>query len=218
MKLKKIIKWFICGLLFLAFLTIMLFVIIKNDLTIDSNVYSFMKANIINDKLTPFVKVLTQFCGEITITCFTIVLFIIAMFKNKKLALAIALNIIVSVILNNVIKFIISRPRPLEENRLIHASGYSFPSGHAMNGIVFYGFLVYLIYKMIKNKPLKYSLIILINILVFLVGLSRIYLGVHYTSDVIAGYLFGFAYLIISISLLRKFNVIKGEIKNETTN
>ena len=218
MKLKKIIKWIICGLLFLSFLTIMLFVIIKKDLAIDSNVYSFMKANIINDKLTPFVKVLTQFCGEITITCFTIVLFIIFMFKNKKLALAIALNIIVSVILNNVIKFIISRPRPLEENRLIHASGYSFPSGHAMNGIVFYGFLVYLIYKMIKNKPLKYSLIILINILVFLVGLSRIYLGVHYTSDVIAGYLFGFAYLIISISLLRKFNVIKGEIKNETTN
>lgn len=218
MKLKKIIKWIICGLLFLSFFTIMLFVIVKKYLVIDNNVYSFMKANIINENLTPFVKVLTQFCGEITITCFAIVLFIILMIKNKKLALFMALNIICSVILNNAIKFIILRPRPLEENRLIHASGYSFPSGHAMNGIVFYGFLVYLLYKMIKNKPLKYSLMILINIVVFLVGLSRIYLGVHYTSDVIAGYLFGFAYLIISISLLRKFNIIKGEIKNEATN
>lgn len=218
MKLKRIIKWLICGLLLLSFLIIMLFVIIKKDLVFDTNVYNFMKNNIINETLTSFVKVLTQFCGEITITCFAIILFIIFMFKNKKLSLAIALNIIGSVILNNVIKFIISRPRPLLENRLIHASGYSFPSGHAMNGIVFYGFLVYMIYKMIKNKALKYSLIILINILVFLVGLSRIYLGVHYASDVLAGYLFGFAYLIISISLIKKLNIIKGETKNETTN
>ena len=64
---------------------------------------------------------------------------------------------------------------------------------------------MYLIYKYIKNKYLKYSLIILLGILICLIGISRIYLGVHYTSDVVAGFLISIPYLIVYISIAKKY-------------
>lgn len=69
-----------------------------------------------------------------------------------------------------------------------------------MASLAFYGYLIYLIYKNVKNKKLKITLCILLSILILLIGISRIYLGVHYTSDVIAGLCFSVAYLIIMIN------------------
>ena len=74
-----------------------------------------------------------------------------------------------------------------------------------MVSMAFYGYLMYLIYKYIKNKYLKYSLIILLGILICLIGISRIYLGVHYTSDVLAGFLISIPYLIVYISIAKKY-------------
>ena len=68
-----------------------------------------------------------------------------------------------------------------------------------MISMAFYGFLIYLIYKYVKNKKLKYISITLISILIIFIGISRIYLGVHYTSDILAGFLFSISYLIIFI-------------------
>ena len=93
------------------------------------------------------------------------------------------------------------RPRPTE-HRIIDESGYSFPSGHSMVSAAFYGFLIYLIYKNVKNKYLKWGLITILSLLVFLIGVSRIYLGVHYTSDVLAGFLVAISYLIIFITAI----------------
>ena len=70
-----------------------------------------------------------------------------------------------------------------------------------MISATFYGFLIYLIYKNVKNKYLKYSLITMLVILILLIGTSRIYLGVHYTSDVLAGFLIAISYLIIFITV-----------------
>ena len=63
----------------------------------------------------------------------------------------------------------------------------------------YYGYLIYLIYCKVNNKFLKYGLIVLLVSLIILIGISRIYLGVHYTSDVLAGFLISIAYLIIYI-------------------
>ena len=73
-----------------------------------------------------------------------------------------------------------------------------------MVSMAFYGNLIYLIYRYIKNKYIKWLLILLLSILICLIGLSRIYLGVHYTSDVLGGFLLSISYLVVYISLIKK--------------
>lgn len=103
--------------------------------------------------------------------------------------------------LNHVFKVAIARPRPTGDH-LVEVSGYSFPSGHAMISIGFYGFVAFLLYKELKEKTSKAIFIPwLFGILIFCIGLSRIYLGVHYPSDVIAGFLIGGLWLTFCIIL-----------------
>lgn len=133
-----------------------------------------------------------------------ITLILIIAIKNKKIKIAIALNIIIEPILNTTLKNIFVRPRPIDY-RLIEETGYSFPSGHSMASMAFYGLLIYLIYKNVKNKYLKWTLILVLSVLIILIGFSRIYLGVHYTSDVLGGFLISLSYLIIYTNCIKKF-------------
>ena len=158
--------------------------------------YNFIKKYLIKEQVTPIMKIITFFGGATCLISLTIILLIII--KNKKIGLLIGINLITITILNQLFKFILMRPRPTEY-RIINESGYSFPSGHSMISMAYYGFIIYIIYKYIKNKKIKYILITLISILIIFIGISRIYLGVHYTSDVLAGFLFSISYLIIYI-------------------
>ncbi|UOK59735.1 phosphatase PAP2 family protein [Bacillus sp. OVS6] len=88
-------------------------------------------------------------------------------------------------------------------NPLITESGYSFPSGHSMVSFSFLGILAYLLTLMVKKKSLKVLIMALFFFIVFLIGFSRIYLGVHYPSDVIAGFAAGGAWLVICIVALK---------------
>ena len=136
----------------------------------------------------------------------TIALFI--SIKNKKIRLSIFSNLVIITILNQLLKRILQRPRPTEY-RIIEETGYSFPSGHSMISMAFYGYLIYLIYKYVKNKYIKWISIILLSILICVIGISRIYLGVHYTSDVLGGFLISISYLIIYISVVNKYLLVK---------
>ena len=129
--------------------------------------------------------------------------FIMAFSKNKKNALYIGLNVLLCFLLNQTFKFIFARTRPIDIN-LIVENGYSFPSGHSMVSLAFYGFFIYIIAhkKMKKKKKIFYSS--LLALLTLLIGISRIYLGVHYASDVIAGFALSMAYLIIFIIIFYK--------------
>lgn len=78
-----------------------------------------------------------------------------------------------------------------------YRNGFSFPSGHAMVTMAFYGYLLYVVVKLVKRKWVRNSLIVLFVSIIFLVGLSRIYLGVHYVTDVLAGYSISLVYLFL---------------------
>lgn len=97
-------------------------------------------------------------------------------------------------------------------NQQIDAGGYSFPSGHAMGSLIFYGFIVYLILrsKLSKTKKKVYSVVLIL--LIILIATSRIYLGVHFPSDVIAGQAGGLAWLLVCIISLE---VVKMKTCNE---
>jgi membrane-associated phospholipid phosphatase len=105
--------------------------------------------------------------------------------------------------LNAAIKLIIHRPRPLAS--LVHVmqilNSYSFPSGHVMFYTVFFGFLIFIIYTRLRATPFRNLLLILFGSLVGLVGVSRIYLGEHWASDVLGGYLLGSLCLLVAIRI-----------------
>jgi membrane-associated phospholipid phosphatase len=95
------------------------------------------------------------------------------------------------------LKFLFNRQRPLIP-LLKEAHGLSFPSGHAFMSLTFFGFVIYKAYTSITNGWLKWSAVILLTFTVMMIGLSRIYLRVHFTSDVLAGYCFA----VVSVTLL----------------
>ena len=199
---KNRIRWIILGLCLILFITIMIFVVIKNDLYIDEYGYSLI-SKLKNENMTNIIKIITNIGGTIIIAVVTILSLFI--FRKKKIDICIILNLLGIFILNNLlIKNIIVRNRPTGIN-IIEENGYSFPSGHTAISTVVYGYLIYLIYNYVSNKKLKYVLISTLSIIILVVGLTRIYLGVHYTSDVLGGYLLGISYLIMFTYVTRNY-------------
>lgn len=204
-KLKEVIiknwKWIVLFVCIIGFLQMAENVFNKEIMKRDVIGYELVSKYLISDFATPIAKVITELGGAmflILITCFLFVLI-----KNKKIGISIIFNLSIITMLNVLLKRIVQRPRP-EEFRIINETGYSFPSGHSMVSMAFYGYLIYLIYKNFKNKYLKWFLITVLGSLIISIGISRIYLGVHYTSDVLSGFLISISYLIIYVSMVEK--------------
>jgi undecaprenyl-diphosphatase len=100
-----------------------------------------------------------------------------------------------------VLKNVFGRERPLIP-LLEEARGMSFPSGHALMSVTFYGLLIYTVYHLWKRPAAKWSMITFLVLLILTIGFSRIYLRVHYTSDVLAGFAAGFLWLVLSLWVL----------------
>ena len=196
------IKWIILFIFLIGFLALAEDVFNKEIMNGDIIGYKFISTFLISDFATPIAKFITNFGGAIFIAVAAIFLAIII--KNKKIGISIFANLVIITGLNQLLKRILQRPRPTEY-RIIQETGYSFPSGHSMISMAFYGYLIYLIYKHVKNKYIKWGSISLLSILICLIGISRIYLGVHYTSDVLGGFLISISYLVIYISAVNKF-------------
>ena len=102
-------------------------------------------------------------------------------------------------------KIIWQRPRPLEVAVYLEKS-WSFPSGHAILAVSLYGFLIYFLWKRFKRWEIRAGALFFGLLIILLVGFSRLYLGVHYLSDVLAGYMIGLFWLMLSISLIKSKN------------
>lgn len=123
-------------------------------------------------------------------------------FDGKKSFKYISINLATAALLNQGLKFLFQRPRP--ELNIIAAMGYSFPSGHSMVSMAFYGFLIYMLLK--TNHSNKYKTIgsILLFMIILMIGFSRIYLGAHYVTDVLAGFALGIIYLVVFTFIIKK--------------
>ena len=191
---KKNIKWVIVLICISIFVYLMQAVWGSHVLPIDTSITK----HFISDTFTPILKVITQFGGTILMIVWAIASLVLI--TNKRIAVSVVSNLVLIALLNNILKLIVHRARPTGF-RLIEETGYSFPSGHSMVSMAFYGYLIYLIYKNVRNTKLRWTLMIGFGLLIFIIGMSRIYLGVHYTSDVFAGFLFSLGYLIVYIKL-----------------
>lgn len=159
----------------------------------DEKVYSFFRP-MISGHITVLFRIITAAGGATFLIVFTVLLMIFR--KEKITRIAIPLNLVSVTILNLVIKEIARRPRPADIG-LVQEIGFSFPSAHAMVNTAFYGFIIYLIFCNEKNKTKRNILCILFAFLILGICSSRIYLGVHYASDVLAGMCLSLTYLAI---------------------
>ena len=198
--IKNNLKWLVLFICLVGFLALAEDVFNKEIMYGDIIGYKIISTFLISDFVTPIAKFITNFGGVIFLSIATVTLFLVI--KNKKIGLSIILNVVIITVLNQLLKRILQRPRPTEF-RIVEETGYSFPSGHSMVSMAFYGYLIYLIYKYIKNKYVKWILIIMLSLLIFSIGISRIYLGVHYTSDVLGGFLLSISYLVVYISSIK---------------
>lgn len=179
----------------------------KDIMSFDEMGYNLVSKYLITDTLTPIAKIITFLGSAYWLIGLSIFLFIVI--KKKKIGISIISNLGLAALTNFLLKQVLQRPRPVG-HRIIDESGYSLPSGHSMVSMAFYGFLIYLVYKKIKNKHLKCFLIALLLVLIVNIGISRIYLGVHYTSDVIAGFLVAISYLIIYANTIKSL-ILEGK-------
>lgn len=133
-------------------------------------------------------------------------------FKKWKYFLQIVFVMAISSLSNLVLKRFINRARPDLEH-LVTVESLSYPSGHAMAAMAFYGFVAYLFYKFKIRKAIKYPVIFILGALILSIGVSRIYLGVHYPSDIIGGFTAGAIWVIFCIILFNLIEVFRRDPK-----
>lgn len=103
--------------------------------------------------------------------------------------------------IDQLLKVLVRRPRP-QGFRLVEALGLSFPSGHSMAAMAFYGYGIWLVRCSTCGLPLGAAIEVALALVIFAVGVSRIYLGVHYASDVLGGFCLSFAWLVLFVHLV----------------
>lgn len=188
-------------ILSLIFIMIMILMLTGNISWFDNTIYKFI-IGFKSDTLTSTMKFITVLANPEIIIFLSIISLLTLIFKYKG-SIYLILTIITSTIINFITKIIIKRDRP-NILRLIEETGYSFPSGHAMGSMCFYGFIIFLINKLNINIIIKRILEVFLSILIFFIGISRVYLGVHYASDIICGFILGFIILIIVKNIIEK--------------
>lgn len=183
---------------FIKFATEML----EKEFTIfDDRVYKIVYS-IASYGMTKVMIFISNLGNPIALAIISIIAIIILLRKKDTICWKVLIiNLIALVIMNLLLKDSFARQRP-DINRLVVESGYSFPSGHAMISTGFYGYLIYLVFNSIKNKS-RYLFSFLIGALIIAICISRIYLGVHYASDVIAGIFAGLSIVSVSCTVLK---------------
>jgi undecaprenyl-diphosphatase len=168
----------------------------------DLAVFHFLSVHVISNSLTGLMKAVTYFASSTFLQiAYGLLVLLYLLKKDIKRAVEIGVIGIGGFLVNYVMKLSFQRQRP-PDPLMEPLQNFSFPSGHATSGFIFYGLLVYLIWKTKLNLTVKYLAAFLLISFALLIGFSRVYLRMHYPSDVLAGFCIGFAWLFLSIWLL----------------
>ena len=154
------------------------------------------------DWLTPLMKAFT-FIGSTKFVLFLIVVgFAILLFavRNRAEAFFFFIALGGTGVLNQTLKFIFKRERP-DIHRLIEETGFSFPSGHTMMAFSLYAVIAYILWRHIRTITSKVLLLFVATFMFAMIGISRIYLGVHYPSDIAGGVAASAFWMIIAVSV-----------------
>ncbi|WP_307739505.1 phosphatase PAP2 family protein [uncultured Parolsenella sp.] len=135
--------------------------------------------------LTPIMESFSALATPVTLL--VLLLAVAAFAPGRRPGWCCAVNLGLVVLLNQVLKFAIRRPRP-DGFRLATASGFSFPSGHSMVAMAFFGLLIWFVWRFERDRRMRGALVAAFAFVILMVGLSRVYLGVHYASDVLGGF------------------------------
>lgn len=135
-------------------------------------------------------------------------LFFFYKLNNKKFILQLIGVVILSFLVNLALKEFFDRARPTLEHMVV-VKTLSYPSGHAMSAMAYYGFLIYLVFHIKMGSVLRGFLTVLLSLLIFFIGLSRIYLGVHYPSDVVGGFIGGLIWIAFCVVLFNIFDLLR---------
>lgn len=202
--IELLLSWIIFLGSMIIFLSIAEKIFISKEEQFDLHVFEWIDT-ITTHSLTQFMKHITFFASKEFIFGVSLLIFVYFMFikKHHWYSLKVPVVCLGSITLNLVLKNFFERPRPFFPH-LVKAYGMSFPSGHAMISFSFYGLLIYLTWKDIENRTIRFFIASLLFVLMHLIGFSRVYLKVHFASDVLAGFAIGSVWLIISIFILKK--------------
>ncbi len=173
----------------------------ENTLAIDKSI-SYAIYSIRTPLLTMLMNDISFMGAELTILLASIGMIWMAFFQKRKQAFIYGIILAMGVLINQILKIFYQRPRP-DMDLLIQLSSYSFPSGHSMNSFIFYMLLSYFIYRTYPEKRIYIPVFIVCVLIILSVGFSRVYLGVHYPTDVLAGYVAGFFVVATAILLKR---------------
>lgn len=174
-------------------------------LLLDESVSNFVQDNLVSSGLTNFFKIITNVGDVCFFSAFILLFFLVV--RNRVILFSMISNLINVYVYSVIFKNVYRRERPLF-NLIEKPSDFSFPSGHTMCSVAFYGFVIYLVSKYIKNKVLRCFLYFLLVLIILIIGFSRIYLNVHFTTDVIGGAILGSVCLLMIINYVKIRDII----------
>lgn len=205
-----ILRWVLAVVLLLIFCGLLFAVKFGFSTAFDDGIRNFIYT-LRADWLTAFFKGVTFMANPITLVVICVAL-IVCPWTTLRFGIPVSVVIGLGALAHKGIKHLVLRERPDVILHLIEETGYSFPSGHANGGLIFYVFLAFLIRRALvpkNHEDLANLVTVVFSILIFLIGVSRIYLGVHYPTDILAGWCLGGILLIIFITLYDAFYPVK---------
>ncbi|MXV50476.1 phosphatase PAP2 family protein [Pedobacter sp. HMF7647] len=199
---ESLLSLLLFGLAIIGFLYIVDYIFVDNNHLFDEQAFSYTRTLVSprNNNLMVAISFLGDYQFLIAANLLLMCFFLFVR-KHRWYSIRVPAIALSSVLMMLVLKKIFNRHRPLTP-LLDPARGLSFPSGHAMSSVTFYGLIIFFIWNTGLKKPIRIGLIFLLTLLILSIGFSRIYLQVHYATDVIAGFCMGTIWLIISITTL----------------
>lgn len=172
----------------------------EGELTkLDSGAYLLFVQTLRQPWLTPYMASISELAQPVVLL--VMLLAVEAFAPGRRPGACAAVNLVCAAALNILLKQLIQRPRP-DGFRLITESGYSFPSGHSMAAMAFYGLLAWMVWHYERDRLVRWLCVAGFALVIVLIGISRIYLGVHYASDVIAGFCVSLVWLALYTKLV----------------